>query len=86
MELLFHSFMEEADSKYWKQFLAKTNFYSRLGEFKSCNMPFTSSYVQKCTELDVCAIVINIAKCPAEAKRKPSRCTFRIGICVWFIF
>ena len=49
MKLLFHSFMEEADSKYWKQFLAKTNFYSRLGEFKSCNTPFTSTYVQKCT-------------------------------------
>jgi len=31
MELLYHSFMEEDDVKYWRNFLSKTNFYTRLG-------------------------------------------------------
>ena len=34
MELLYHSFMEEDDVKYWRNFLSKTNFYTRLGESK----------------------------------------------------
>ena len=34
MELLYHSFMEEDDLKYWRNFLSKTNFYTRLGESK----------------------------------------------------
>ena len=45
MELLFHSFMEEGDLKYWRNFLSKTNFYARLGESKIV----VSTNVQKYT-------------------------------------
>ena len=40
------------------------------------------TYVQKCTCLDACSILINIMKFPATSKRKPPVCNFRGSVCV----
>ena len=37
------------------------------------------THVQKCTYLGACSILINVPKCPAKSKRKPSRCNFRVS-------
>ena len=40
------------------------------------------TYLQKRTSLDTISLLINVTKCPLKSKRKPSRCNFRVSVCV----
>ena len=44
------------------------------------------TYLQKRTSLDAVSLLINVTKCPLKSKRKPSRCNFRVSVCVRVIF
>ena len=44
------------------------------------------TYLQKRTSLDTISLLINVTKCPLKSKRKPSRCNFRVSVCVRVIF
>ena len=56
------------------------------GMFSLLTFCVSFTYLQKRTSLDTVSLLVNVTKCPVKSKRKPSRCNFRVSVCVGVIF